>query len=69
MRIFDALNTEAQSAFLLSALTAATEERAMDWAVFIPAEFHDSSPQGLHSSCLGLNTGVRPFGACAICLF
>ena len=44
VRIFDALNTKLKSAFFPRLLTTAAEERAVDWAVFIPTEFHGYAP-------------------------
>jgi hypothetical protein len=42
--IFDALNTKLKSAFFPSLLATAAEQRTMDWAVFIPTEFHGNAP-------------------------
>jgi hypothetical protein len=44
MCIFDALDTKAHAAFLLSVLTTATEQRVVNRAVFILSEFHGISP-------------------------
>ncbi len=44
MRIFDALNTKLKSAFFPRLLATAAEQRTMDWAEFIPAEFHGIAP-------------------------
>jgi hypothetical protein len=42
--IFDALNTKLKSAFFPRLLATAAEQRTMDWAVFIPTEFHGNAP-------------------------
>ena len=44
VRIFDALNTKLKSAFFPRLLATAAEQRTMDWAVFIPTEFHGNAP-------------------------
>jgi hypothetical protein len=44
VRIFDALNTKLKSAFFSRLLSTAAEQRAVDRAVFIPAEFHGYAP-------------------------
>ena len=44
VRIFDALNTKLKSAFFPRLLATAAEQRSMDWAVFIPTEFHGNAP-------------------------
>jgi hypothetical protein len=43
--IFDALNTKLKSAFFPSLLATAAEQRTMDWAEFIPTEFHGNAPE------------------------
>ena len=42
--IFDALNTKVKSAFFPRLLATAAEQRSMNRAVFIPAEFHGYAP-------------------------
>ncbi len=44
LRIFDALNTTLKSAFFSRLLATAAEQGAVDWAVFIPTEFHGYAP-------------------------
>ena len=47
VRIFDALNAKLKSAFFPQLLAPAAEQRSMDRAIFIPAEFHGNAPVGL----------------------
>jgi len=42
--IFDALNTKLKRAVFPRLLATAAEQRTMDWAVFIPTEFHGNAP-------------------------
>ena len=44
MRIFDTLNTKLKSAFFPRLVAPAAEPRTVDWAVFIPSEFHARAP-------------------------
>jgi hypothetical protein len=44
VRIFDALNPKLKPAFLPHMFPTAAEQRTVDWAVFIPAEFHGNAP-------------------------
>jgi len=51
VRILDALNAKLKSSFLPRLLAAAAEQRTMDWAVFIPTEFHAYAPVWLVLIC------------------
>ena len=48
MWILDTLNAEVQSPFHLGLLTAATEQGAVDRAIFIPWEFRGFLLSGIH---------------------
>ena len=42
--VFDALNAKLKSALFPRLLASAAEQRTMDWAVFVPTEFHGYAP-------------------------
>jgi hypothetical protein len=44
VRIFDALNAKLKSASFPRLLATAAEQGAVDWAIFIPTEFHGNAP-------------------------
>jgi hypothetical protein len=44
VRIFDALDAKLKSAFFPRLLSTAAEQRSMEWAIFIPTEFHGNAP-------------------------
>jgi hypothetical protein len=44
MWIFDALDAKLKSASFPNVLATTAEERSMDWAIFIPTEFHGNAP-------------------------